>query len=95
MITLIVKLDLHTKDVFKCINATEIARDKALNLERLCEGFTINSDPNNQNGLILIETFYDQAALDYHKTTPHYLEWKEKVKSCLKNPTEVTRYDSI
>lgn len=95
MITLIVKLDIHTKDVFKCIAATEIARDKALNTERLCEAYSINADPDNQNGLILIEMYYNQVGLDFHKTTEHFLEWKEKVKSCLKNPTIVTRYDSI
>ncbi len=93
MITLIVHINVKPERYFDFVDATRIARDKALTRESQCLAYTINKDPNNENGVILVEVYYNQAAIDHHKTTEHFLEWKEAVNDL--GERTVTRYDSI
>lgn len=93
MITLVVKIDVKPDNFFDFVDATRIARDKALATEPQCHAYTINKDPDNENGVILVEVYENQHAIDLHKTTEHFLEWREAVKDM--GERKATRYDSI
>ena len=47
-----------------------------------CLRFDVIADRSDETKFWLYEVYVDQAAQDYHVTTPHYKEWSEfKVKS--------------
>ena len=57
----------------------EVINDNA-ELSRLDEGtyeFDVLRDPDNKYKFTFIETYTNQAALDFHKTRPQYLRWAE------------------
>ena len=100
MITLIVKVDTKPDRTFDFIDATKIARDKTLEEHyayhcKGCSEYSINKSPNNENEVILIETYYNQEAIDFHKTTEHFLTWRKDVEDMMNSPRQVTRYESI
>jgi autoinducer 2-degrading protein len=41
---------------------------------------------------ILVEIFRDGEAADAHKTTPHYLAWRDQVAGWMATPREGRRY---
>ncbi len=78
MITIIVNIDIVPNKLQDFIKETKIARDHSLS-EDGCVLYTINYDPRNENNIILVEAYKHQKALDFHKTTDHFLRWRENV----------------
>ena len=93
MITLIVKIDVKPEAYHDFVDACRTASERALRTERQCRVFTVNKDTDNENGIVLIEQYDNQEAIDFHKTTEHFLEWREAVKDM--GVRKVTRYESI
>ena len=52
-------------------------------------------DATDINNITLIETYENQNAIDHHKTTPHFLEWRNKVEPYMNSPRQVTRLINI
>ena len=80
MITLIVNIDVEPTHMVAFGRACMVASIRALEYEKHCLTFISQGDPNKENGWILIETYTNQHALDFHKTTQHFLEWRDTVK---------------
>lgn len=78
MITLIVNIEIANNKLQDFIKETNIARCYSLQ-EPGCIMYTINYDPTNENNIILIECYVDQYAAEFHKTTEHFLKWRENV----------------
>lgn len=94
MITLIVKIDVKPEAYFDFVDACRTASIRVLRTERQCRAFTVNKDPDNENGVVLVEMYDNQEAIDFHKTTPHFLKWRE-IANQLTYTRTVTRYESI
>lgn len=95
MITLVVKVDVKPEKMEEFIALTKQARKDALINEKGCKGYAIYKDSHHQNGLVLIETYLDQNAINRHKTMPHFLSWREKAEDMMNTQRRVTRYESI
>ena len=93
MITLVVKINVHPQFLYDFVDATKILARRTLSTERQCRAYTVNKDPNNEDVVILVEMYDNQEAIDFHKTTEHFLEWKETVKDMGQRTS--TRYEEF
>jgi quinol monooxygenase YgiN len=94
MITLIVNILVIPNRYFDFVDACRIASKSALDTEKQCRAFTVNEDPNNEFGVILVEVYDNQEAIDLHKTTPHFIEWRE-IANKLSASRNTIRYESL
>ncbi len=79
MITLIVFAQIKPENLFDFIDETKIAQKATLD-EGGCTAYTINKDNDDEDSVILIETYMSEDALAFHKSTPHFLEWRDKIR---------------
>lgn len=97
MITLIVKVDIKQDNLFNMANflaETIIAQTDTLD-EDGCSNYSIYYDPDNANGYVLIETYFNEEAIEIHKTMPHYIEWRDNVQQYMNNPRQVTKLKTV
>lgn len=61
---------------------TRLARhaETTLAAEPGCHGFDIRQETTDPTLFLLIETYTDEAALERHRVSPHYLAFREDVK---------------
>jgi quinol monooxygenase YgiN len=52
-----------------------------------CFRFDVLLDEADPNRLYFYEVYRDQAALEKHRTMPHYTKWRETVKDWFDGPT--------
>ncbi len=76
MITLIVKIDIKPDYYHAFLHETLQARNTVLQTEKGCIAYVVNHDKDNENGVILVEVYEDQDAIDIHKTSEHFLYWR-------------------
>jgi autoinducer 2-degrading protein len=55
-----------------------------------CLRFNVLQDEKDENVYYFFEVYRDQAALDAHRTAPHYAVWRSAAHT-LDGPTEATR----
>lgn len=48
--------------------------------------FDVLQDNNDPTKFVLVEVFADEAAAAFHKTTVHYLKWREIVAPYMASP---------
>ena len=54
--------------------------------------FDVLQSANDPTRFVLVEMFRDAEAAGAHKTTPHYLAWREEVAGWMASPREGHRY---
>lgn len=54
--------------------------------------FDVLQDPADPTRFVLYEAFTDEAALELHRTQPHYLEWRETVNGMMAEPRQGVRW---
>ncbi len=62
------------------------------------EVYNFYEEKNNQGKIIsfhLFEVYKNSAALDFHRNTPHYKNYKSKIEELLEKPREVKVLNSI
>ncbi len=59
-----------------------------------CVRFNVLQDDKDENVYYFFEVYRDQAALEAHRTTPHYAKWRA-VADVLEGPTEPTRCKTV
>jgi len=59
-----------------------------------CHRFNVLQDARDENTYYFYEVYKDQAALEVHRTMPHYQVWAG-VADALDGPTEATRCESV
>ncbi len=57
--------------------------------------FDVLRDTEQDGTFVLYEVYRDQAAVDAHKETAHYANWKNAVADMMASPRESTAYDVI
>jgi len=60
-----------------------------------CLRFNVLHDAQDENVYYFYEVYKDQAALEAHRTMPHYAVWREAAADSLDGPTEATRCESV
>lgn len=60
-----------------------------------CQAFNTIQQIDDPTKFVLHEIYDDQAALDFHKTTPHYLAWKEAVEDLMAEPRYGIKYQQV
>jgi len=60
-----------------------------------CLRFNVLHDAQDENVYYFYEVYKDQAALEAHRTMPHYAVWREAAAEALDGPTEATRCESV
>ena len=59
-----------------------------------CLRFNVLQDADDANVYYFFEVYQDQAALDKHRTMPHYAVWQAAADT-LDGPTELTRCQPV
>jgi autoinducer 2-degrading protein len=59
-----------------------------------CHRFNVLRDEKDENVYYFYEVYADQAALEKHRTTPHYAVWSA-VADTLDGPAEVVRCQTV
>lgn len=54
--------------------------------------FDVLQEPDDPNHFILYEAYRDAEAAATHKTTPHYLTWRETVAEMMAKPRQGVQY---
>jgi quinol monooxygenase YgiN len=93
MITLIVKAKIKPEHLYDFIDECRVSQRLTLD-ERLCNAYTIQMDVQDENTVILVEIYHSEEALDSHKKTQHFLEWRDKIFPYVVT-RETTKYTSI
>ncbi len=57
--------------------------------------FDIIQLENFAQKFVLYEVFESEEAAAFHKTTPHYLEWRDTVQDWMEQPRQGVRYKVI
>lgn len=57
--------------------------------------FDVLQSPDNPNEFVLYEAYRDEEAAKAHKTTPHYLAWREAVAEWMAEPRRGVVYRGI
>jgi autoinducer 2-degrading protein len=78
------------------LKETQFAQYKALK-EEGCKAYIIGKayDAENLNQITLVEMYSDEQAIDFHKTTPHFLQWRQNVEEFMNSPRQVTKLISL
>lgn len=91
MIRLIVDVDVRPEFVDAFIKETIQARDITKLMEPGCIQYEINQNILEPTQFTLIETYLDNDAIELHKTTKHFLDWRENVQKMMAKPRSATR----
>ncbi len=57
--------------------------------------FDVLRDPADPTRFLLYEAYVDEAAAAEHKTTSHYLAWRDRVGSMMAEPRRAERWDGL
>lgn len=94
MKTVIVQVEVKLGFVQAFLIETERSR-KATRDESGCMGYDIFQNADNECKFVLVETYVSDAAIEIHKQTPHFLEWREKVQELMEVPRIGARHNCI
>lgn len=57
--------------------------------------FDVLRDPADPTRFLVYEVFADEAAAAAHKTTPHYLAWRDRVAPMMAEPRRGEPWDAV
>ncbi len=60
-----------------------------------CMRFNVLQDEKDENVYYFYEVYKDQAALEAHRTMPHYATWRAAAAETLDGPSEPTRCATV
>lgn len=60
-----------------------------------CKAFNVIRQIDDPTRFVLHEIYDDQAALDAHKTTPHYQAWRDAVADLQAEPRYGLKYTAV
>ena len=94
MIVLLVRVHVKPDAVAAFESATE---DNATNsrLEPGIARFDVLQQQDDPARFVLIEVYRDTHAVTAHKTTAHYLRWRDAVGDLMAEPRAATTYTSV
>ena len=94
MIAMWVKVRIKPQQRGRFLEAIEVDALKSEGDEPGCLRFNVLQDEKDENVYYFYEIYKDQAALEAHRTMPHYAVWRAAADS-LDGPTEATRCKTV
>jgi len=79
----------------KAFIAATLANRAGARLEKGNLRFDVLQSPDYPSRFQLVEVYADEDSAKYHKTTPHYLLWKNTVASMMEIPREGVSWNAI
>src|SRR3954470_21381788 len=94
MLAMIVKLRVKPDLRQRFLDAIEVDALGSERDEPGCARFDVLQDANDENLYYFYEVYEDQAALDTHRTMPHFAVWRAAADA-LDGPIEITQTKSV
>lgn len=94
MKTIIVKVEVKSEHIQNFIDAT-VKSQSATMKEPTCLSYEILRDEKEPHKFTLVETYKNDEAIEFHKTTPHFLEWRSTVQEMMLVPRTSSKYDYL
>jgi quinol monooxygenase YgiN len=66
---------------------------EASNKEEGCTGYMLYQEPYEKTNFIFVETYKNQAAVDYHFSTTYFKEFGTKIADMVSKPAEIKVFD--
>jgi quinol monooxygenase YgiN len=66
---------------------------EASNKEEGCTGYMLYQEPYEKTNFIFVETYKNQAAVDFHFATPYFKEFGTKIADLVSKPAEIKVLD--
>ena len=79
-------------DVFLEATKSLIEKSRA---EEGCISYSLYQDPQDKTKFLFFEEWKNQAAIDFHFSTEHFLKFGETLNDCASASAVITIYDSI
>ena len=94
MLAMWVKVRIKPDQRKKFLDAIEVDALGSERDEPGCLRFNVLQDEKDPNVYYFFELYKDQAALEAHRTMPHYATWRAAADT-LEGPTEPTRCQTV
>lgn len=94
MLAMWVKVRIKPDQRKKFLDAVEVDALGSERDEPGCLRFNVLQDEKDPNVYYFLEVYKDQAALEAHRTMPHYATWRAAADT-LDGPTEPTRCATV
>ena len=95
MLVNIVKVHVKPEERQRFLDAIEVDAAASNRDEPGCARFDVLQDVNDANVYYFYEVYEDQAALDTHRTMPHYAVWRAVVPDAIEGPIEIVNTMSV
>ena len=95
MFSIIVSIRIKPGYIDKFIEATLDDAKGSVTTEPGCYRFDVLRDESNSNLIHLYEVYLDRAAIEIHRTMPHYLKWRSIVEKWFDGDVERTECTTI
>ncbi len=93
---LVVHCNVHTTpDGAEDFLRASLANAKASRQEPGCQVFECYRSIDDPTVFVLVEHYDGPEDLDFHKTQPHYLAWKEGVADLMAEPRNTVKYQTV
>ena len=79
-------------DAFLALSKDLIEKSRA---EAGCISYSLYQDPDDKTKFLIFEEWKNQAAVDFHFATEHFIKLGEILGECASAPAIITIYDSI
>lgn len=90
-ITIMVKVEVKGDFVNEFIRETFLARDLAESLEPGCVRYDIIQETADPRKFTLLETYTSEKAIEDHKATEHFINWRANVQDMMASPRTSTK----
>jgi len=94
MLALWVKVRVKPEERERFLNAIEVDALGSENDEPGCLRFNVLQDQQDPNSYYFFEVYRDEAALEAHRSAPHYAVWRNAADT-LDGPVEATRCQTV
>ena len=88
-----VRIKPEARDTF--LKAIEVDALGSEGDEPGCLRFNVLRDAAEENTYYFYEVYKDEAALEAHRTMPHYATWRAAAEVALDGPSEATRWETV
>jgi autoinducer 2-degrading protein len=93
---LIAHVHVHVKsDSVEAFRAASIENARHSSHEPGVIRFEVLQDAADRTRFLLIEVFRTADAAQQHKTTPHYLKWRDTVEKTMAEPRKSTQFHRV
>ncbi len=89
MITLIVSLEVHPERLQDFLAAIETNAKRSFTDEPGCRYFDVAQDTQNPHHFFFYELYEDEEALEAHRQTPHFAQWRQAADVCVVKGSQV------